>query len=503
MAKKSLTEKTMVVVFSRVLTSFIDLTTAILIARLLSKTDFAILGYLLMIYEVARYIATLGFPESIFYFFEHLTKEFRKAFALQTIGILTVTALISGLLILLVKVFASDIISDQFSESVVLTIQSYLPYIALIAVLEIPTWPVHNILLASDRQKEAGWYQVITSLMSFAALIGPLALGYSIEVTLYCMVGYASLRFIGSFIWVMLILPKGGLRTPQGNIKEQITFSLPLGISSLVSQFNKYADKFIVSIFLTEIAFGEYIIGAQEVPIIRVIPFAVGTVLISRYVNLKIKNLGDDLINLWYKGIEKVSLIVIPLTILSIVLAPYFIKIFQSGDTDYSNSIIPFQIYNLIILIRVAHYGSILQAFGDTKGILRLSISLVVLNILFSVPLTIMLGINGTAIGTLLANIINWIFTLKRIGGHLEVKTSKVIPMKYVSKIFSISVASGLIIYFTSRYVSDSLNWIENLAISSLIFFAIYIVIGVLTKTIKKEDLVNLKEMFKLSFLWK
>ncbi|HAH51306.1 MAG TPA: hypothetical protein DCL80_08575, partial [Balneola sp.] len=143
------------------------------------------------------------------------------------------------------------------------------------------------------------------------------------------------------------------------------------------------------------------------------------------------------------------------------------------------------------------------QAFGDTKGILRLSISLVVLNILFSVPLTIMLGINGTAIGTLLANIINWIFTLKRIGGHLEVKTSKVIPMKYVSKIFSISAASGLIIYFTSRYVSDSLNWIENLAISSLIFFAIYIVIGVLTKTIKKEDLVNLKEMFKLSFLWK
>jgi O-antigen/teichoic acid export membrane protein len=276
-----------------------------------------------------------------------------------------------------------------------------------------------------------------------------------------------------------------------------------LGISSLVSQFNKYADKFIVSIFLTEIAFGEYIIGAQEVPIIRVIPFAVGTVLISRYVSLKIKNLGDDLINLWYKGIEKVSLIVIPLTILSIVLAPYFIKIFQSGETDYSNSIIPFQIYNLIILIRVAHYGSILQAFGDTKGILRLSVSLVVLNILFSVPLTIMMGINGTAIGTLLANIINWIFTLRRIGNHLEVKTSKVIPVKYVSKVFSISIASGMIIFFTSRYISNSLNWIENLAISSAIFFVIYIAIGVFTNIIKKEDLRNLKEMFKLSFLWK
>ena len=79
MSDKSLSEKTMVVVFSRVLTSLIDLTTAVVIARLLSKTDFAIVGYLLMVYEVARYVATLGFPESIFYYFR-VTKNYRKAF---------------------------------------------------------------------------------------------------------------------------------------------------------------------------------------------------------------------------------------------------------------------------------------------------------------------------------------------------------------------------------------------------------------------------------------
>jgi O-antigen/teichoic acid export membrane protein len=503
MSNKSLTEKTMVVVFSRVLTSLIDLTTAVLIARLLSKTDFAILGYLLMIYEVARYIATLGFPESIFYFFEHLTKKYRKAFAIQTIGILSVTAIFSGLLILLMKVFADDIISDQFSPEVVAIIGKYLPYIALIAVLEIPTWPVHNILLASDRQKEAGWYQVITSLMSFTALIGPFALGYSIEVALYSMIAYAAIRFIGSFIWVMLILPEGGYKTPKGNIVEQIKFSLPLGISSLVSQFNKYADKFIVSLFLTEIAFGEYIVGAQEVPIIRVIPFAVGTVLISRYVKLKIENQKEGLINLWYKGIEKVSLIVIPLTILSIVLAPFFIRIFETGDTDYSNAIIPFQIYNLIILIRVAHYGSILQAYGDTKGILRLSISLVVLNILFSAPLTILMGINGTALGTLLANVLNWIFLLKRIGKHLEISTAEVLPIKHISKTLVLSTFCGLVIYFLSQQLSNTVDWKGNLLISSVIFFVIYSVLGYITKIISKEDVNNLKAMMKLGFLWK
>lgn len=502
MSKGSLTEKTMVVVFSRVLTSLIDLTTAILIARMVAKTEFAIVTYLLLVYEVARYIATLGFPESIFYYFEHLTKNYRKAFALQTCGILLVTGLLSGLAILLVQQFAPVLLSN-FTPEVVKTIQGYLPLIAIVAVLEIPTWPVHNVLLASDRQKEAGWYQIVTSIMSFTALIGPLALGLPLIYVFYSMIGYAVIRFVGSFIWMLMILPSGESRTPKGNIKDQIYFSIPLGLSSLVNQFNKYADKFIVSLFLAETALAEYGIGAQEVPIIRVIPFAVGTVLISRYVSLKIKERHDDLIAVWYKGINKVALIVIPLTILSIVLAPYFINIFETEGNSYQNAIIPFQIYNLIILIRVAHYGSILQAFGDTKGILRLSISLVLLNILLSTPLTIYYGINGTAFGTLLANLINWVFMMKRIGYHLKIPVYKVLPLLQYAKIITLSVICGFGTYYLSAYVNSFTGWIQTMLISAVLFISLYAIFGTITKIIKSEDWANARQMMKLSFLWK
>lgn len=502
MSSGSLTQKTMVVVFSRVLTSLIDLTTAILIARMLAKTEFAIVTYLLLVYEVARYLATLGFPESIFYFFEHLTKNFRKAFAVQTCSILALTGTIAAGAILIVKYFAPALLSN-FSPDVVQAIQEYLPYIAIVAVLEIPTWPVHNILLASDRQREAGWYQIITSILSFTALIGPLALGYPVIYVLYSMVGYSVIRFIGSLIWVMLVLPEGGLKTPKGNLKEQINFSIPLGISALVNQFNKYADKAIVSLLLAEAAFAEYGVGAQEVPIIRVIPFAVGTVLISRYVQLKIKGSFNELIDIWHKGINKVALVVIPLTILSVVLAPYFINIFETDGTSYRNAIIPFQIYNLIILIRVAHYGSILQAFGDTKGVLRLSILLVVLNILFSTPLTYFYGINGTAFGTLLANIINWIFLLRRIGTHLNIPAHKVLPLPQYLRITMVSILVGGMTYFLSNGLEAYMNWIPNILISSTFFLIGYSIIGSLTKTIKNEDWKNAKEMMKLSFLWK
>ncbi|WP_018126691.1 oligosaccharide flippase family protein [Balneola vulgaris] len=504
MSAKSLTQKTMVVVFSRVLTSLIDLTTAVIIIRILSKTEYAIVGYLLMIYEVARYVSTLGFPESIFYYFEHLSKNFRKAFALQTCGILLVTGLISGALIMLIKVLAPWLISDQFEPQVIETIQQFLPYIAIIAIFEIPSWPVHNILLASDRQKEAGWYQVITSLMSFVALIGPFALGYGIEWALYGMILYAIIRFVGSLIWMLVILPPGELKTPKGNFKEQIGFSLPLGISSFVNQFNKYADKFIVTLFLSEIAYAEYLAGATEVPIIRVIPFAVGTVLISRYVSHKIKNEHENLINVWHKGIKKVAIIVIPLTIMIVVTASSFISLlFETDGKSYQGSVLPFQLYNLIILIRVAHYGSILQAYGDTKGVLRLSISLMVLNVLLSVPFTIWFGINGTAAATLIANVINWVFTLQRIAGHMKVPIQKVLPVKHYSAVLITSSVVGVIVYLLGNLGWPDVDAKLDLTYNVVSYIGLYLVLGSLFKVITREEWRNLKEMLSFSFLWK
>lgn len=502
MASKSLTEKTMVVVFSRVLTSLIDLTTAVVIARLLSKTEFAIVGYLLMIYEVARYVATLGFPESIFYYFEHLTKNYRKAFAIQTSAILAGTGILAAGIILLIRFFADSLISD-FDPQAIQTIQKFLPIIAGIALLEIPTWPVHNVLLASDRQKEAGWYQVLTSILSFAALIGPLALGYGIEIALFAMLGYAAIRFVGSFIWMWLILPDGGFRTPSGNLREQIVFSIPLGISALVNQFNKYADKFIVAFFLTEAAYAEYVIGAQEVPIIRVIPFAVGSVLISRYVSYQIKGKREELIDLWHKGIRKVSLLIVPLAVFFIVIAPQFISLlFESGETDYQNAVIPFQIYNLIILIRVAHYGSILQAYGDTKGILRLAIQLVILNIALSIPFTIIFGIVGTASATLLANIINWGFLLKKIGGHVQLPTLKVLPIGYYLKVVGLSGVIGVIVNHGLQQFENLTDLIAILA-AFIVYMTLFLTIGSVLKILEKSDWLQLRDLFSLKFLWK
>ncbi len=503
MSKKEsgLSEKAGVVVFARIVTTVIDLAIVIATIQILSKTDFAIIGYLLMIHEIARNLATLGFPESVFYYFERLGGSARKGFVIQTTAILGATGLISGLFILLISFFAPSLLSAWEPESVE-TIQYLLPFMALVAILEIPTWPVTNVLLAIDRQKDSAWYEMLTSLLTFGLLVGPLALGYGLEIAVYGLVLYAIIRFIGSWIWMKIVLPEGRLSDSEISIKEQSNFSLPLGLSSLVNKINRYVDKFIVSIMLPAAAYAEYTIGAQEVPIIRVIPFAVGSVLISRYVSFEMESKRDELLELWYKGVEKVSLLVIPLTVMSIVIASDLISLIaESEGTDYQNAILPFQIYNLIVLMRVTHYGSILQAFGDTKGVFYLSLNLVAANIILTVPFTMMFGIVGTAAATLIANMYNWIITLKRIGTHMKLPARKVLPFPFYFKVLGTSImVAAPVWFFRVNYIADE-RIIVGLLTSIGVFLLLFSIAGTVFKIITADDWLKMKNWLMLKFL--
>lgn len=498
---QNLSGKAGVVVFARIITTVIDLAIVIAVIRILSKTDFAVIGYLLMIHEVARNLATLGFPDSVFYFFERVAGSAKKAFVLQTTAILFVTALIAATFILIVSFFVPALLPEWDAGSVAVVV-NLLPVMALIALLEIPTWPVTNILLALDRQKESACYEMLTSLMIFFFLTGPLALGYGLEMAIYGMLLYAIIRFIGSAIWMKLVLPKGKLSDSKITIRQQFNFAIPLGLSSLVNKINRYADKFVVSVMLPAAAYAEYTVGAQEVPIIRVIPFAVGSVLISRYVTYQIEGKKKELVELWYKGIEKVSLLVVPLTIASIIIASDLIAIVaESEDTDYRNSVIPFMIYNLIVLIRVTNYGSILQAYGDTKGVFYLSLNLVAANLLLSIPLTLLFGITGTAAGTFIANFYNWGITLKRISRHMELPVSKVLPFPFYLKVLAVAGITALPVWFSRYYFIAAENELYGLVYSLSVYFFLFSITASVFGVIVKKDWVQFKNWLLLKFL--
>jgi O-antigen/teichoic acid export membrane protein len=471
------------VVASRVVTTLLDVATGIVIVKALTQAEVGIVAFLLGVYEVTRYLTTLGFPDSVFYFFERIAPGARRAFTWHTCRRLAALALVAALLIVLPIPFLPALLSAWTPDQVAAA-QRFLPLIAFVGLLEIPTWPTTNVLLALDRPRDAGLYEVVTSLMTFGLLLGPILAGYPVEVALYGLAAYAVLRLVLSFAWLHRVLPPATAALPAGIGRQQTRFSLPLGLNLAVSRLNRRAAYFIVAALLPAAALAEFQVAAQEIPAVTVVSLAVGSVLISRYVAYELEGRRDELIALWYRAIERTTLVVVPVTVAGIALAPDFVLLVSKAE--YASAVVPFQIFNLVVLHRVTSYGAILQAFGDTRGLLRVTLVLLAANVALSLPLTYAFGITGTVVGGVLANALAWTQMLRRIGRHLKLPAWRVLPFPYYLRVLAVAGACGLVTAGLRALVALP-PW-AGLPGGLAVFFALFGLTGTLAGVITRAD---------------
>src|SRR3989344_7982481 len=104
---------------------------------------------------------------------------------------------------------------------------------------------------------------------------------------------------------------------------------------------------------------------------------------------------------LWHASIRKLSLVVLPIFIVAMVFSHEIITILYSEK--FATSVPYFRIYLLLLLIRVASYGIILQAIGKTKENLKGSIFFFILNGILNPVLVVWLGLIGPAIATVIS----------------------------------------------------------------------------------------------------
>jgi O-antigen/teichoic acid export membrane protein len=495
----SLSDKAGVVVFARVLSTLVDLGTMIVLVRLLSKEAMAVAGLLLLVYQTLRNFAAFGFPESIFYFFEKLAPEHRRAYAVRTIAILIGMGAVSAVLLVGLAMAAPYALRNWGAEQVA-ALQRLLPWLGLVGLLEIPTLPMNNILLALDRQKASSWYQIVTSVGMFVSLVGPVVLGLGVAAIIYALAMFSGLRFLITAVWFQVALPGPGTSLPPGTLREQIRFSVPLGLNAFSGRIGKYLDRFVVSVLLPAAAFAEYQVGGQELPIVTAIPGAVASVLISRYVSLRLAGDRKGLLDLWNTAIEGVSLVVVPVAMLCVVMAYDFITLVFGAQ--YAPAVVPFQIYTVILFHRVTIYGAVLQAYADTSSILRFTFVNLVVNAILSVPLTLLLGLPGPALAALLAAMITWYAYLRRICEHLSVGLRQIFPWRYYLRVLAVSIVAGGASWALRFTVLASLPQVTALSVAVGAFVALYAGLGTLARVIDRSHWATLGNWVQLRFLW-
>ena len=470
-----LASKASVLVVSKAIGGLTRIAGIAILARFLPKPEFGLLSFALLTYLTVTTLAQLGLPSSVFYYLGIVKPAAHRAFVLLISRILFFIALGGAVLLVLVGLIASARGYDVVELMVPL---------ALLVVLELPTYHIQNVLIARGKAKQSAWITIVFSVVLLAAMVGPALLGRPIQQVCYALVGYGAFRVVVTGWCFSRELDRTGVTLPSGTVRQVLSYSVPLGIADLLWKVNQFIDKYIVMFLLPVVIFAEYSVGAWEVPLVPMIATSVASVMMIPFVSSYMEGNKERLLTLWTQSITKVSIMVLPLMVLFVITSRELIMLLFSRD--YEGAAIVFSVYTLTLFQRVADYSAVLKAINKTRVVTGWAGLTVILNLLLCVPFVLWLGMIGAAVSTLLATFIAWFFVLIALSQVLDVPLREVFPFGFYSRTLTVAVVSAIPAVVAARWIDASEAF--DLLIKIVVYFAVFSLLATLTGLAQAKD---------------
>jgi O-antigen/teichoic acid export membrane protein len=303
----------------------------------------------------------------------------------------------------------------------------------------------------------------------------------------------AFMGIISAGIGILVLIsntPPSSIKIKFRSVSEQMQYALPLAAGGLAGIVSKQLDKWVVMYFFTSEQFGTYSLGAIQIPIVFFITSSLTHAMMPSLVQMYDSGQAKGALSLWHKGIRKSALILFPAYIYLLILS-FDIIIFLFGK-EYLDAVGPFIVYLTLLPMRIAVYGTLLRAAGNTFPVFVAAFLGVIVNIVLSIGLV--LSFKGTyiafiapAIATIIAVFVIALYQLIYVKKMLRVKFREVFPWRNLGIAMMISVVSAVIFIPLKMTVSSAiLRIILGFFIYSVCFTALMIKLNLLEEDERK-----------------
>jgi O-antigen/teichoic acid export membrane protein len=477
----SRTKSTIFLSIGKVLASISALLIASLLAHKLSYKDFASYKQLLLTYKISSPVLILGLNQILMFYIPRDIKNGRKYLGIN-LASLFLMALIA---ITFIFIFNSYIASYFNNDDL-----SYLLYFfAFYFLFNLPIGSFDAVFVSYQKTKQLAIFSIISKTSIFLILIVLYLLNsFTIDKIVLTIVVVSFINFTIGFIWAYRISSGNIMSFSLKDIKNQILFSIPLGINNMIAIWVYNMDKLIVGRTTDAKNFAIYSNGAMEIPLLGIITGAVTMVLMSDFSRwYKEKNYAD-IIKTWNNSIKKTALIIFPIFFF-MLLNSENIMLLLYGE-KFKESAVIFNIFLLILPLRIANYGSIFIAAGKQKLILYRTLTEMVLILALAFVFNEMFGFKGVAIAVVLVTLtFNIFYNLYTISKILQTSIKQLMPFKYLLKIAILCLFALLPMLF-----SFQLNIIplHKLIVNAVIYCSILLLLFHFSKTFTFIDLKKL-----------
>ncbi len=341
--------------------------------------------------------------------------------------------LFSSIIIIILLIFRNSILSlFQFYDN-----GNIFTLFLLYFLFNNVSFIVDYILLAKGNTKYLVILGIYHIVFQTALISAPAFIYESYDMVVKGLIIFIAIKFI---LTIILILRNISFQIDKVLFRLYIVTATPLIIAFFLGGISIYVDGIIVNNFYDKATFAVYQYGAREFPLSLLLANA-----FSAAMALHISNNPQNLDEVRTGSLRLINRL-FPVCIILLVVSQWLYPIIFNAN--FKESYIYFNIYLLLLIPRLVFPHSILIGLGKTRDILFASMVEFLLNIVLSLSLMQLIGLQGIAYGTVIAFIVNKAILarrLKKAGINAEVY----IPVKQLI-FYSIIL---IIVFITFTYL--------------------------------------------------
>ena len=266
--------------------------------------------------------------------------------------------------------------------------------------------------------------------------------------------------------------------------KQIMLIALPFALAAIFAKVYAYIDTFFIKIFLGDQEVGFYSVAYKITFSLQFIPLAFVAALYPAFSNY-FKYDVEKLKSTFAKAFNYLAFIALPVSFGIIALSGEIVHKLYTEDFD---SIWPLRVLIASIPFLFINFSlsSFLNATERQKINTRNLGIVMMFNIILNLIFIPKLGVWGASLASTLS-------TLFLFGLNLS-EVMKVIhmPIRFFRPLLG-SLFSAILMYLAVMYSKDILGWIASILVGAVV----YLILMLLTGTIKKQDIIFIKNSFR------
>jgi O-antigen/teichoic acid export membrane protein len=256
---------------------------------------------------------------------------------------------------------------------------------------------------------------------------------------------------------------------PRGSFwREQLRFSVPLGMATIVGTLNTRAAPLAMAKYRGPAALAEYTLGTYVESVVAILRNSLSEALLPDLVSRRAS--ARDSLTLWRRTTIVYLILMVPVALVTAGCAePIVVTLFTE---KYRGAIPVMQVYSLILLRECFDFGILLRATNETVPFLQNHAMSLVLNILLLVLLVPAFGAVGAVTALVVARYCEAFFLGWRACRAYGISPRHLLDWREVGKVLAAAMLAGVALLVASQFGGLSLALTVAVALGFCALFA-------------------------------